>query len=44
MRGYRFTKKRRAALAKARSKWKRMAPKKRRAAMPGRTYRKRKRR
>lgn len=32
---FRFTKKRRAALAKARRKWKKMSPKKRRAAMPG---------
>ena len=36
---YRFTKKRRAALAKARRKWKKMPGKKRRAKMPGRTYR-----
>ena len=36
---YRFTKKRRAALAKARRKWKHMSHKKRKAAMPNRRRR-----
>lgn len=34
MRKYRFTKKRKAALCKARRKWKNMSPKKRKAVMP----------
>lgn len=41
MRKYRFTKKRRTALNKARRKWKRMGPKARRAAMPNRRRRRR---
>jgi len=39
MTNYRFTKKRRAALAKARRKWKRMSKKARAKAMPGRSRR-----
>ena len=35
-----FTKKRRAALARARTKWKKMRPKARRAAMPNKRRRK----
>ncbi len=41
MKRYVFTKKRRTALNKARRKWKKMSPKKRRAAMPGRSRRRR---
>ena len=40
---YVFTKKRKAALAKARRKWKKMSPKKRKAAMPNPSRKRRKR-
>lgn len=41
MRKYRFTAKRRRALAKARGKWKRMGHKARKKAMPNRKRRRR---